>query len=212
MRLHQKSLYGIFLLLPLGCAAQEVAKYPLPKLGDSLTGRSWTVADFDGDGKLDLLTSFPVRSASGTYLHDLFLRFDSNAETHLRVVSDSGRINLTAWDVDGDKDLDVLVTSTISNRLLSVWINDGNGNFTLGEAGSWPDTGAALGRDGISDTASPMPPLLLQARERIGDGLPGTRTSFFLPMKTAVASWSSSDRQDTTTICRRAGRAPPSVL
>ena len=42
-------------------------------------------------------------------------------------------LNIQAIDVDGDQDLDLVVTSRWSMQIIAVWINDGSGSFTPGD-------------------------------------------------------------------------------
>src|SRR5262245_58830992 len=83
------------------------------------------VADFDGDLQPDLAIVF----AEGRYGYSLQLEF-SGAHERGSLLSRSGRpialssplLRLTALDVDGDRDLDIVITQGFSRQPLAVWI------------------------------------------------------------------------------------------
>ena len=60
-----------------------------------------------------------------------------------------------ARDIDGDHDLDLIVTNSYSNRPIGVWINDGHGVFTQAEqsayaASLWVSPLASFTTPGVS--------------------------------------------------------------
>jgi hypothetical protein len=60
-----------------------------------------------------------------------------------------GGLHISARDVDGDHDLDLVITSTFGREPVGVWINDGHGRFTLGNADAyaksiWQETDRCL--------------------------------------------------------------------
>ncbi len=92
----------------------------------------WAEADFDGDGRLDLVISADVTPAGGTVFREarlLYGRPDGRlldtgpAASGQRIV---GRANkaMLARDIDSDGDLDILVPDAL-------WMNDGSNAFTV---------------------------------------------------------------------------------
>lgn len=112
-------------------AAQAAAPAPaLPRSTGPFSARSWVIADFNGDGQPDLLTSTLDRWGAGC-CHRVDLRIGVETQVYSSFhVSDRGGLNLFAWDVDGDHDLDLIVTNVFSNAPVGVWLNDGAGGFT----------------------------------------------------------------------------------
>ncbi len=109
-----------------------------------LTGRPHGIAagDLDGDGDADLaVTMVGPQQPRGTTSNSnrkndllLFLNsggiFPTSPNRTLRV--DDGPMDLLATDMDGDQDLDLVVASMRANTV-SVWANDGSGNFSVRE-------------------------------------------------------------------------------
>lgn len=113
---------------------------PLPHLTGALPGGSWVIADFNGDGQPDILTSTLDRRGTSGYRHQMDLRIGSRGDVRsaFQVVGASRGLNLFARDVDGDHDLDVVITSFFSDAPVGVWINDGAGIFTEGRCSAYP--------------------------------------------------------------------------
>ena len=104
-------------------------------LTHGITGVSYSDADFgdiDGDGDLDLI----ITGESPSFITELYLN-DGNGNFTLVTGTSfspgrSGEIKF--FDSDGDGDLDFLVTGSDSgpgSENTDLYINDGNGNFTV---------------------------------------------------------------------------------
>jgi len=94
----------------------------------STAGQSNIVTgDFDGDSDLDLITL-------QTFSSVLFIKNQGNLNFTSEEVSAAGAMGLTTMDYDNDGDLDFL---TVNERLekngITVFLNDGLGNFTARE-------------------------------------------------------------------------------
>jgi hypothetical protein len=117
-----------------------------PPLPSRSTGHiSWVVADFDGDSKPDVAVS-RMEIRGGGYVYwlefDLSTRRASGSPPAETGVPDSASsifgLHLTPRDVDGDHDLDIVVTAGIMRRPVAVWINDGKGRFEEGDLAAYP--------------------------------------------------------------------------
>jgi hypothetical protein len=121
-------LIALVLAAPLTAAAR-------PELG-STSAPPLIIADLDGDHKLDVA----VGSRSGNSVAGFFYRIDvgltGSAQSSSFTVFDrlATGLNVTTMDLDGDHDLDFVVTSLPLRHPIGVWINDGNGRFVRGEA------------------------------------------------------------------------------
>jgi hypothetical protein len=92
------------------------------------------VADLDGDHIPDIASGINTGRTSEGYSYRVDLDLSGNPRTKpLSILSDdSTGLKIEAVDVDGDHDLDLIITSRLS-RPISVWLNDGRGSFTQGD-------------------------------------------------------------------------------
>jgi len=115
--------------------SSQISNAP-PLLSRSLGHVGWAVADFDGDSQPDVaITKAEARGSGYVYRleFDLSTRRDrglSQSQPDLPAITSSlFGLHLTPRDVDGDRDLDVVVTMGIARQPVAVWINDGQGRF-----------------------------------------------------------------------------------
>jgi hypothetical protein len=105
-------------------------------------GSPWTLARLDKDSRLDTAISrVEGRNAEG-YLYRIDLTLSSGARVGSFIVAVDSRwgINITPRDVDGDHDLDLVITTRFSRQPVGVWINDGNGTFAEGDPDDYSDS------------------------------------------------------------------------
>src|SRR5262245_17896358 len=90
------------------------------------------VADLDGDKIRDVASGVRVGQTEKGYLYRIDLDLSSNAApTSLLVYSSElTGLNVEALDVDGDSDLDLVVSGRLTSQPSGVWINDGKGHFS----------------------------------------------------------------------------------
>ncbi|HVT91639.1 MAG TPA: VCBS repeat-containing protein [Bryobacteraceae bacterium] len=198
------------------CITQRVAAVPraitpgavfsLPKLSLPSLEKSWIIADFDGDGRPDLLTSSP-----GAATRSIEVRFGTSRRAPaVFEIAHLSEIRLLPWDIDGDNDLDLIAVSPVTNRRLGIWINDGSGKFAPAE--DFPDfdfpasvrdpsVGAPFGQQG---NAALLP---AEARGSGAAPLPG-----FLPPADPAGRRVHAERLSSgpgRAIAIHSGRAPP---
>ncbi|MGH1484598.1 MAG: S8 family serine peptidase [Cellvibrionaceae bacterium] len=94
------------------------------------------LGDIDGDNDIDYIASYkdgsqPVTSNAGTVR--LFLNDGSGQYTYSgQSLGANFGIGLSFYDIDGDNDQDLLFL-TAPYAEISVWVNDGSGNFTIND-------------------------------------------------------------------------------
>jgi hypothetical protein len=139
-----------FLLLALAAgdaclaATGRVLSAP-PLLVRSVEHFGRVVADFDGDSQPDVaVTKMEAQGAGYIYWLEFDLSTRRGADTIPQrpgfpvLTSSMFGLHLTPRDVDGDHDLDIVVTMGIARRPVAVWINDGQGGFVEGDLAAYP--------------------------------------------------------------------------
>ncbi len=138
----RRLIEALFLLslVPGARALAPVSSQSPPNPAEVLSlvdfGREISIqADFDGDRQPDLLTGCRV---GGAYRIEIQLSSDSRLDTSRSLVGErQGGIVVFALDVDGDNDLDLVVTDGFSIFPKAVWLGDGKGHFEKGDPLSW---------------------------------------------------------------------------
>jgi hypothetical protein len=92
------------------------------------------IADLDGDGSSDLV----VINAEGRATNGSRYRIELNLSAQAGpsswcVTAGHGGLRIIPRDVDGDRDLDLVITGAWSFAPVGVWINNGCGGFTPGD-------------------------------------------------------------------------------
>lgn len=93
------------------------------------------VADFDGDQEDDVATGGRMGDSYGGYFYHVTIGLSGSRRSSSITVFDRRSIGLivSPFDVDGDHDLDLIITSLPFYQPIGVWINDGSGKFERGE-------------------------------------------------------------------------------
>ncbi|HET9132480.1 MAG TPA: VCBS repeat-containing protein [Terriglobia bacterium] len=156
-------LSGTILLLVLAivATASPATAAPNGRLAVSGLASGWRYADFDGDYKPDLVELRPTH---------LNLRLSTGKELHLASVLDATipGTEIVVVDLDGDRDLDIVVRNRFLQQHSDIWLNDGEGFFSKSatrdfslppERGSW--TQSPTPEPGIAITVKNSKPLAI---------------------------------------------------
>lgn len=97
------------------------------------------IADLDGDHLPDVASGISTghTPAGYSYRVDLDLSGHTNQNSFSVLSEEPNGLNIEAIDIDGDHDLDLVITNRLSLKPIGVWINDGTGSFTPGDLGQY---------------------------------------------------------------------------
>jgi len=130
-------------LCPFSCQAQGTAanSWKTPPLWGLVLLGSGVPGDFDGDRRVDFAHAEPQGMVNGAYRYRVDVRLSAEPGTTFEVDSGAGGgLHIIARDVDGDHDLDLVITSAFGREPIGVWINDGRGRFTQGESRAYANS------------------------------------------------------------------------
>ena len=98
-----------------------------------------TIADLDGDGRPDLavVRELSTNLQGSRYRIELHLTSRSRPSS-FSVAAETGGLHVAARDIDGDRDLDLIITGARSHRPVGVWINDSHGQFDPADPRAYP--------------------------------------------------------------------------
>ena len=140
--------WSVVLLWALGASAAAAwASDALTPSGmQLLTSRSFcdqgcAIADLDGDGRPDLAMVRAEGWGSNGFQYRIVLDLTTRVGlSSFSVYAQRGGLRIIPRDVDGDWDLDLIITSAWSLTPVGVWINDGHGEFTRSESAAYPQS------------------------------------------------------------------------
>jgi hypothetical protein len=171
--------YGVlFLLLFLVRASyclrepQSESKHQFPALPQYLSGSVWVFGDLDGDHKPDVAKGHPSGRTEAGYLYEVQLQL-SGAErsTSLTVFHNNALgLRISGIDIDGDNDIDLIISDRFSRKHTGVWLNDGKGRFTRSAAGRFaPYSDEDLAFVAIHQSWAAQPTEVKQSRRLTAD-------------------------------------------
>jgi hypothetical protein len=192
------------------CLASPGAPFPLQT--QSLENSAWAFADFDGDNQLDFATARP--RGDGGYVLEVELSSKRlvASERPLSLPSSAFGLHVLTQDVDGDHDLDIVITWGFAHLPVAIWINDGQGQFAEDSIERYP----ACNRPDSFLCPKSLPTgwqLVFRPSRRFGFSLePGGRWLRPLLGSSAVLAFRSQLHISFSPADKQSARAPPPAL
>jgi hypothetical protein len=122
-------------LLPLffaiaACNARKPARLHLPESG-------WMLADLDGDHEPDIAQGLALGRAKDGYFYEVQLQLSSDASSRSFFLFHNNALGLRiiAQDIDGDNDIDLIISDRFFGEHIGIWLNDGRGRFSKSRPG-----------------------------------------------------------------------------
>ena len=135
--------WSVLLLFALWPLSLPVAGAPGPPslqvpFAPALCEQGCAIADFDGDGRPDLAMASAEGWGPNGFQYRIELDLTSRAgPSSFSVSAQRGGLRIIPRDMNGDWELDLIITSAWSFTPVGIWINDGHGGFV--PMGSGPD-------------------------------------------------------------------------
>jgi hypothetical protein len=175
-------------------------------------GAQFVIADLDGDRNPDIALVEMASPSSAKTNYSIRLQFSAGTESTIGVNAPVGGLRVAARDVNGDDNVDLILTSNLDAHFIEVLLNDGHGNFSVAAPGAYAnleDESHVL----LNGPAGPVADqtTLASLRSSLGEeGVPG------YDCHTVHSSDSLSLKKDQTAPRQvahaRLGRSPPLLV
>lgn len=110
------------------------------RLGNAAMPFGWSTAvgDFNRDGKADLAIADETGRRPAGYAYRIELALSGSARYDVTFETAQAAVAISVADIDGDRDVDLLLTVPLSDRRIGIFLNDGRGQFRSADVGLFP--------------------------------------------------------------------------
>jgi hypothetical protein len=193
------------------CEPGDSQAPPAFRLGTAARPFGWSTAvgDFNTDGTPDLAIADRVLHPAGGYGYRIQFAVSGRASRSVAFESEQDALTVRVSDVDHDNDLDVVVSSSLSDEVVGIWLNDGRGDFQPTDIRQFPEISVLQSvdtRDPSADlTSSGLVP------HRAADGLPVLVRAALTLTPHSLCALQLNRLQPALLSAAVASRAPPST-
>jgi hypothetical protein len=175
-------------------------------------GGSFAIANLDGDALPDLASIEMDRANGAATSYRIRIQLSAWPESAIGIVGPLEGLRISAADVNGDDQIDLVVRTEQKSTLIAVLLNEGSGHFRVAEPASYPE---------LEQEATNF--LREKNAEISGASMALPVRGFFLEAvtqrKVAGLTLNRSSHAGSNEVCRlqeafppHAGRAPPIVV
>jgi len=150
----------------------------------------WVLADLEGDQEPDFAESRRLdRTRDGySYQVQLLLSSDGPSSSFTLLHNNALGLKITGVDIDGDHDIDLIISDRFFGRHIGIWLNDGRGRFAKSLPGLFSSRSFADLAFVAADSSSLREPTGEKAQRRLPENLTGQRYIRPLPIKSFVSN------------------------
>jgi hypothetical protein len=109
---------------------------PAASLGPGLT---FAIADFDGDRRPDFASIQSRQNRGGSSDYSIQIYLSEVGRQSIPVNGPVGGLLIEARDVDGDRNIDLVVSTALRRQPVAIFLNDGHGTFSRAELAAFPE-------------------------------------------------------------------------
>ena len=199
---------SLFFGLGLGAtpARARAENLPATSLGPGLT---FAIADFDGDRRPDFASIEARQNRPGSSDYSIQIQLSDVGRESIHLVGPIGGLLIEARDVDGDRTIDLVVSTAWRKQPLAIFLNDGHGSFSRAEVAAFPEAFSGCQTKFVS--ASSPATDALGVSPQPGAGIcPEENDSGFDSSPASSILFLSAGFPSDSFLTSHSGRAPPS--
>jgi len=171
-------------------------------------GLPFAIDDFDGDLRPDLASVQTGRTDFARADYWIQLQFATGGRQSFQVVASIGGLKIAARDVNGDRAVDLVLTTALFGQPVAVFLNDGHGSFSRAEPSAFPGAFTGSEKSLVSHAEEIKDATALSFRDPRGTGSNGGK--FASPLNVAKESTPRVlCNLPSTVTASFLGRAPP---
>ena len=174
---------------------------------------NWVLADLDGDHTPDFAGGQRLGRTTDGYSYRVQLRLSSDASSSSFTVfhNDALGLRITDVDIDGDDDIDLIISDRFFRQHIGIWLNDGKGHFVKSLPGRFsPNSGSDLAFVAVELNWAAQPTVDKQPR-RLPDYLPAVEFIQPVPVQGSALNPHGVERLFSFAANSLHQRAPPTT-
>jgi hypothetical protein len=178
---------------------------PATSLGPGLT---FAIADFDGDRHPDFASIEARQNRPGSSDYSIQIDLSEVGRQSIHLVGPVGGLLIEARDVDGDRTIDLVVSTAWRKQPVAIFLNDGHGSFSRAEVAAFPGALSECETKFVS-ASNPAADALGVSRQAGAGICPEENDSGFERSPACLILFLSAGFPSDSFLTSHSGRAPP---